>query len=70
MKEATYKALQPFSLSWRDIAITRRFHEKPRFVMTPKMAQAHKDLRICGEHVSLSHDGDYAFATVIFECQC
>jgi len=68
LKEATYKALQPAaSLFWKDIAVTRKFHQKPTFIMTPKMMQVHKDLRIAGTHVSLSHDGDYAIASVMFE---
>jgi len=66
VKEATYKSLQPYYVTWRDIALVKR-GRKPVFLMTPRMELAFKELRIAGSHVSLSHDGDYAFATVIFE---
>ena len=66
MKEAAYKALYPTSRpTWKELSyhgVDRIAKQKPGLEYTP---------RITGEpvklHVSVSHDGDYVFTTVLAE---
>jgi holo-[acyl-carrier protein] synthase len=64
-KEATIKALDlsERGVGWRDIEITRAPSGAPSLALHGGAAEAARGLR---STVSLSHDGEYAMALVIF----
>ena len=69
-KEAGMKA---FGLGWRDglgwhdFEVRRDALGKPDLVLTGRAAELANERGINGVHLSYSHDGDYAVATVILE---
>jgi len=63
-KEAAYKALYPrFRPTWKDLAITKESGHKPTLEYRLMDNREH-GLRF---HLSISHDGEYIFATVLVE---
>ena len=67
-KEALAKALgDPAALSWSEIRVTSDARGKPSLQTEGASAAALQQLGVTSSHVSLSHDGDYAIATVILE---
>ena len=67
-KEALAKALgNPSALSWREIQVTNDGLGKPMLRAEGASAEALNRLGVTASHLSLSHDGDYAIATVILE---
>ncbi|KAI9466737.1 4'-phosphopantetheinyl transferase [Lactarius psammicola] len=67
VKEAVYKAVYPIvKPTWHDFTLQRPAGSpKPDLVYHPKDGQL--SLRLGRMHTSVSHDGDYTFATVIVE---
>ncbi|KAF8271767.1 4'-phosphopantetheinyl transferase superfamily [Lactarius quietus] len=67
VKEAVYKAVYPIvEPTWHDFTLRRPAGSpKPNLVYHPKDSQL--SLRLGPLHTSVSHDGDYTFATVIVE---
>ncbi|KAN0140012.1 4'-phosphopantetheinyl transferase [Lactarius tabidus] len=67
VKEAVYKAVYPIvKPTWRDFTLQKPAGSpKPDLVYHPKDSQL--SLRLGCIHTSVSHDGDYTFATVIVE---
>lgn len=67
VKEAVYKAVYPIvKPTWHDFTLQRPAESsKPDLVYHPTDSQL--SLRLGRIHTSLSHDGDYTFATVIVE---
>jgi holo-[acyl-carrier protein] synthase len=67
VKEAVYKAVYPIvKPTWRDFTLQKPAGSpKPDLVYHPKDSQL--SLRLGRIHTSVSHDGDYTFATVIVE---
>lgn len=69
-KEAFLKALGlglRDGLGWHDIEVVRDELGKPSLVLTGRAAELLLERDISGSHLSYSHDGDYAVATVILE---
>lgn len=67
-KEAVLKALGTgwrSGISWRDIEVVREPSGRPRLELTGRCAQLAADLCIARWHVSLSHTGGSAVASVI-----
>lgn len=64
-KEACFKAVggtrRPF---WRDIELVNGPNGKPQLFLHGRMAAAHAGVRMV---VAVTHDGDYAMATVVAE---
>eukprot|EP00128_Syssomonas_multiformis_P015484 Colp12_sorted_trinity150504_noHs@24772 len=68
VKEATYKAAQPYWLSWKDIALqSKDSTSKPQLSIDGELKAMFLKENLTMAHVSLSHDGDYAIAKVILE---
>ena len=67
IKEAVYKAVYPVvKPTWHDFTLQRPIGSpKPDLVYHPKDSQLL--LRLGRMHTSVSHDGEYTFATVIVE---
>ena len=67
VKEAVYKAVYPIvKPTWHDFTLQKPAESpKPELVYHPKDSQL--PLRLGRMHTSMSHDGDYTFATVIVE---
>jgi hypothetical protein len=67
IKEAVYKAVYPVvKPTWHDFTLQRPAGSpKPDLVYHPKDSQL--SLRLGRMHTSVSHDGEYTFATVIVE---
>ena len=67
VKEAVYKAVYPIvKPTWHDFTLRRPAgNPKPDLAYHPKDSQL--SLRLGRMHTSVSHDGDYTFATVIVE---
>ncbi|KAI9429500.1 4'-phosphopantetheinyl transferase [Lactarius indigo] len=67
VKEAVYKAVYPVvKPTWHDFTLQRPAGSpKPDLLYHPEDGQL--SLRLGRMHVSVSHDGDYTFATVIVE---
>ncbi|TPX56143.1 holo-[acyl-carrier-protein] synthase [Powellomyces hirtus] len=64
VKEAAFKAMYPvYTLRWPDVAVVKT-KGKPYLILDPAIAKA---TNVCSSHVSMSHDGEYAYAQVIFE---
>lgn len=67
-KEALAKALgNPSVLRWREIQVSKDSRGKPQLQIEGESAKALQELGVTTSHISLSHDGDYALATVILE---
>ncbi len=69
-KEAFLKSLGTGlrdGLSWQDIEVVRDLLGKPSLHLTGKAAEIVRERKISEIHLSYSHDGDYAMATVILE---
>jgi len=66
IKEATYKAFYPDTiLGWKDITVASTQHnKKPALNKEGRLGEALQGLGARAALVSVSHDGDYAFATV------
>ncbi|RKO85912.1 4'-phosphopantetheinyl transferase superfamily, partial [Blyttiomyces helicus] len=65
IKEAAFKALYPvYHLQWHQVVVSKTQARKPTLQLTPEVA------KLCGVRrslVSVSHDGDYLVAVVVFE---
>ncbi len=69
-KEAFLKALGlglREGISWQDIEVVRDSLGKPSLCLTGKAAEIASRRNLLETHLSYSHDGDYAIATVILE---
>src|SRR5947208_2537817 len=67
-KEALAKALgAPGGMLWTDAEVTTDGYGRPHLVVTGTVAARAKELGVTHWHVSLSHDGGIASATVIAE---
>ncbi|WOV91818.1 MAG: holo-ACP synthase [Candidatus Zeuxoniibacter abyssi] len=69
-KEALGKALGvglKSPLTWRRVGVAQDKAGRPFFIFSPELSDylTRKNISIC--HLSLSHDGDYAAATVVAE---
>lgn len=67
-KEAVYKAIAPTmseGIEWKDIEVKREENGKPYIELHGKMKELIKEKDVDTIEVSLSHDGDYALATVV-----
>ncbi|KAJ3223224.1 hypothetical protein HDU81_009313 [Chytriomyces hyalinus] len=65
VKEACFKAMYPhYTLQWADVVISRSERGKPELSLSKQVTDK---LGPISSHVSISHDGDYAMATAIFE---
>ena len=67
-KEALAKALgAPGGMLWTDAEVITAEYGRPHLVVTGTVAARAKELGVTHWHVSLSHDGGIASATVIAE---
>lgn len=69
-KEAFLKALGlglRDGLSWQDVEVVRDPLGKPSLRLTGRAAEIVAERQVTSTHLSYSHDGDYAVATVILE---
>ncbi len=69
-KEATSKALRVETdthLSWKDIEVIRSPQGAPSILLTAQILQRSIELGVATFHLSISHNEDYATATVIAE---
>lgn len=69
-KEAFLKALGlglRQGISWQDMAVERNELGKPSLKLSGKAGAIFAERKLSALHLSYSHDGDYAFATVILE---
>lgn len=69
-KEAFLKALGlglRDGLSWQDIEVVRDDLGKPSLTLAGRAAELCRERGLAATHLSYSHDGDYAVATVILE---
>lgn len=67
-KEAVYKAVAPITsedITWKDIEVKRNINGKPYIQLYGKLEEMVKEKNIDAIDLSLSHDGDYAIATVV-----
>jgi holo-[acyl-carrier protein] synthase len=66
-KEATLKALRAaeVGIDWRSIEVRRQRDGAPRLRLSGRAQSVARRLHLSRFSVSLSHDGDYAFAVVI-----
>ena len=67
-KEAAYKAIAPNSsedIEWKDIEVKRKENGKPYIEFHGKLKEIANEKNIDSMDLSLSHDGDYAMATVV-----
>ncbi len=67
-KEAVYKAIAPTTsedVEWKNIEVKRENNGKPYIELHGKLKEIAKQKNINSMDLSLSHDGDYAMATVI-----
>lgn len=70
-KEAFFKALGlglRDGMSWHDIEVVRDDLGRPFLLIKGRAAAIVAERSIAASHLSYSHDGDYAVATVILEC--
>jgi holo-[acyl-carrier protein] synthase len=70
VKEAFLKALGlglREGISWRDMEVVRDELGKPSLGVSGRAAAILAERGIASIHLSYSHDGDYAYATVILE---
>lgn len=73
-KEAVFKAISPKNLddiTWRDIEVVKSENGKPFIKLADKMKEYADSLKISDQNidVSLSHDDDYAIATVVISIE-
>lgn len=71
-KEAYLKALGlglRQGLSWHDMEVVRDALGCPSLVLTGRAAEIFKERGLNSVHLSYSHDGDYAMATVVLEAR-
>jgi holo-[acyl-carrier protein] synthase len=69
-KEAFLKALGlglREGISWQDLVVVRDALGAPSLQVGGRAAEILAQRQISGCHLSYSHDGDYAFATVVLE---
>ena len=67
-KEALAKALgSPGGMSWLDVEVVRSEAGAPSFVVTGTVAERVAELGVTRIHLSVSHDGGFATATVVCE---
>ena len=67
-KEALAKALgSPGGMSWLDAEVVRSEAGEPSFVVTGTVAERLAELGVARIHLSVSHDGGFASATVVCE---
>lgn len=67
-KEALAKAVgNPASLIWREILVAKDALGKPSLQIEGNSALVFAALGVTASHITLSHDGDYAVATVVLE---
>ena len=67
-KEALAKALgSPGGMSWLDAEVVRSEAGEPSFVVTGTIAERLAELGVTRIHLSVSHDGGFATATVVCE---
>jgi holo-[acyl-carrier protein] synthase len=69
-KEAFLKALGlglRQGISWQQMEVTRDELGKPSLQLSGRAAEIYQERGLCRLLLSYSHDGDYAFATVILE---
>ena len=67
-KEAVYKAIAPKTsedVEWKNIEVKRDRNGKPYIELHGKMEELAEEKKINSMDLSLSHDGDYAMATVV-----
>ncbi|KDR83806.1 hypothetical protein GALMADRAFT_37747, partial [Galerina marginata CBS 339.88] len=68
VKEAAYKAMYPaIQLSWKEITYhsTSTLGQKPFIIYHPLAAENTK--KVGRTHVSVSHDGEYVYSSVLVE---
>jgi len=69
-KEAFLKALGlglRCGISWQEVQVVRNELGRPDIVLSGRAAELFRSRGHATIHLSCSHDGDYAFATVILE---
>ena len=69
-KEAVYKAIAPetsHDVEWKNIEVKRQENGKPYIELYGKLKDIACEKKINSIDLSLSHDGDYAMATVVIE---
>lgn len=67
-KEAVYKAISPDTsedVEWKNIEVKRENSGKPYIKLHGKLKEIAENKNIKSMDLSLSHDGDYAMATVV-----
>lgn len=67
-KEAVYKTLAPNTskeVEWKNIEVKREESGNPYIELHGKLKEIAKEKGIVSMDISLSHDGDYAMATVV-----
>ena len=69
-KEAVYKAISPSTsedVEWKNIEVKRLENGKPYIKLHGKLKEIAEEKNIKLMDLSLSHDDDYAIATVVME---
>ena len=67
-KEAVYKVISPEvsnGIEWKNIEVKRKENGKPYVKLYGKLKEIAEEKNINSIELSLSHDGDYAIATVV-----
>ena len=67
-KEAVYKAIAPetsHEVEWKNIEVKRQENGKPYIELYGKLKEIAEEKKIDSIDLSLSHDGDYAMASVV-----
>jgi holo-[acyl-carrier protein] synthase len=68
VKEAAFKALGvPDGIGWHDVEVTRASDGAPQLRFYGKAEVRALELRVLGQHVSISHDAGVACAVVVLE---
>lgn len=68
VKEALAKALgNPAAVRWSEIQVAKDPLGKPTLHTEGRTALALAERGVTASHISISHDGDYAVATVVLE---
>lgn len=71
-KEALYKAIAPDTseeVEWKTIEVKRLENGKPFIELHEKIKALATQKKVESIDLSLSHDGDYAMATVVLNCK-
>jgi holo-[acyl-carrier protein] synthase len=67
-KEAAVKALEaPRGVGWQDVEVTRAEGRAPRLELSGRAAAAARRLGVARAHLTITHDGGVAAATVVLE---